>query len=223
MPPTRPLTYGRRAFLSAVAAGLTGLVWAEPALRAVGSLLPGGAEAIVPTTGWRIYTVSGIPAVDPAVWRLRVGGLVERPLELSLHDLDDLPQVEQVSDFHCVTGWTVRGVRWTGVRVAELLARAGATDGARALVVRSLERPYRDTLTIEQALLPDVLLATGMDGRGLRAPHGAPARLVVPAMYGYKSVKWVDQMELVVVPERGFWEGLGYDADAWVGGSNGRA
>jgi len=72
-------------------------------------------------------------------------------------------------------------------------------------------------LTLEQALRPDALLAYEMDGRPLSRPHGAPARVVVPAMYGYKNVKWVQRIELVARPADGFWEKLGYDRDAWVG------
>jgi len=77
-------------------------------------------------------------------------------------------------------------------------------------------------LTLEQALRPDALLAYEMDGRPLSRPHGAPARVVVPAMYGYKNVKWVERIELVARPADGFWEKLGYDRDAWVGRPNGR-
>jgi DMSO/TMAO reductase YedYZ molybdopterin-dependent catalytic subunit len=67
------------------------------------------------------------------------------------------------------------------------------------------------------------MLAFELDGRPLSRPHGSPARLVIPEMYGYKSVKWLTRIELVAVQPRGYWEGLAYDQDAWVGRSNGHA
>jgi DMSO/TMAO reductase YedYZ molybdopterin-dependent catalytic subunit len=85
----------------------------------------------------------------------------------------------------------------------------------------SAEKPYVDYLTLEQARLHDVLLAYEMDGKPLSRAHGAPLRLVIPEMYGYKNVKWLERIDLVPEAEAGYWEALGYDRDAWVGRSNG--
>ena len=184
--------------------------------------VPKSVSAIVPTSGWRIYTVGdSMPRVEPAAYRLRVDGLVGSPTSYSLADLKEMPRAEQVSDFHCVTGWSVTGVRWAGVRIADLLERADATSGVGALRFVSAEQPYEDSLTLEQALLPDVMLAYEMDGGPISRPHGAPVRLVMPEMYGYKSVKWVNHIELGRTPQPGYWEQHGYDADAWLGKSNG--
>ena len=214
--------YGRAAFLLLLAGGLSSLGWASPALRLLDSLLPGRARALLPSQGWRIYTIGdAMPRFDPRSWRLCIDGLVERPQELTYDDLLELPRAEQVSDFHCVTGWTVRNVRWAGVRFRDLLALTQPLPRAHALRFVSAEHPYEDTLTIEQALRADAMLAYEMDGRPLARPHGAPARVVIPAMYGYKNVKWVERIELVPRPSDGFWERLGYDRDAWVGHSNG--
>ena len=120
-----------------------------------------------------------------------------------------------------MTGWTVANVRWAGVRFRDLLALARPLPSAHTLRFVSAERPYEDTLTLAQALRADAMLAYEMDGRPLARPHGAPARVVMPAMYGYKNVKWVERIELVARPRDGFWEKLGYDRDAWVGHSNG--
>jgi DMSO/TMAO reductase YedYZ molybdopterin-dependent catalytic subunit len=224
-----PRPYGRRAFLGLVAGGLSALLWAEPAwrrtrgvLRTAGSILPGELADLVPSQGWRIYTVaSTMPTFDPATWRLRIEGLVERPLTLSYEELRALPHAEQVSTFHCVTGWTVEGVHWKGVRFHDLLAPAEPRPEARALRFVSAEQPYQDSLTLEQAFLPDAMLAYEMDGQPLTRPHGAPVRVVLPEMYGYKNVKWVNRIELTAKAVDGYWEGLGYDRDAWVGHSNG--
>ena len=85
----------------------------------------------------------------------------------------------------------------------------------------SLEVPYNDSLTLPQASLQEVMVALELDGEPLSRPHGAPARVVIPEMYGYKGVKWLSKIELVTRQPTGYWEGLGYDQDAWVGRSNG--
>ena len=102
-----------------------------------------------------------------------------------------------------------------------MLGAAGALEGVSALRFVSAEVPYEDSLTLKQALLPDVMLAYEMDGKPLSRPHGAPVRLVMPQMYGYKSVKWVNRIELGKTLEPGYWEQNGYDVDAWLGRSNG--
>ena len=218
--------YGRRTFLGVTAVGLSSLVWGDAAWRALSGATAPFRDALpssfVPTGGWRIYTVAPtMPRFDPATWRLRIDGLVERPLELSYDELRALPRAEQVSTFHCVTGWTVADVRWAGVRFRDLLEPAGVRPEATALRFVSAEKPYDDTLTLPQAELPDVLLAYEQDGRPLSRGHGAPARVVMPEMYGYKSVKWVERIELVAHPRPGYWEQRGYDTDAWLGRSNG--
>jgi len=215
---------GRGVFLATVAGGLSSLFWGKAAWSRVSNSL-GGVEAavpLVPTGGWRIYTVAAtMPTFDPATWRLRIGGLVEHPQELTYDELRALPQASQVSVFHCVTGWTVDGVHWRGVRFKDLLAQAKPHPAAHALEFVSAEQPYVDYLTLPQVKLPDVMLAWEMDGKPLLQEHGAPVRVVIPDMYGYKGVKWVAEINLVAQAGSGYWEKLGYDRDAWVGRSNG--
>jgi len=207
-----------------VAGGISAFAWASPVWRAIrpaAELLPSGVRALIPSGGWRIYTVAdSMPRFDPKRWRLRIDGLVARPRELSYDELLALPRTEQVSTFHCVTGWTVENVRWAGVRFRDLLAFVKPMPQAHALRFVSSEVPYEDSLTLAQVQLVDAMLAYEMDGRPLRREHGAPARVVIPEMYGYKNVKWVERIELVPHPLDGFWEKLGYDRDAWVGRSN---
>jgi DMSO/TMAO reductase YedYZ molybdopterin-dependent catalytic subunit len=226
-PDLRP--YGRRAFLGTVAVGLSSLVWGESAWRVMSSLLnpvtarvPGLGALPSPAGGWRIYNVNPpMPRFDPATWRLRIEGLVEQRVDLSYEQLRALRRAEQVSDFHCVTGWSVENVRWSGVRFRDLFRLARPLPSATAVAFVSAERPYVDTLTLEQALLPDAMLAYEMDGKPLSRPHGAPARVVIPEMYGYKNVKWVRRIVLGEDAFDGYWEERGYDRDAWVGRSNG--
>ncbi len=222
--------YGRRTFLAVVAGGLTSLWWGKPlwdklapALRPAADVLPSQVRQIVPS-GWRIYTVAAtMPVFNQRSWRLKIDGLVERPLELNYDQLLALPRAEQVSDFHCVTGWSVKHVHWAGVRFADLLRPARPLPQAKALTFVSAERPYVDSLTLEEAYLTDAMLAYEMDGKPLSRPHGAPARVVIPEMYGYKNVKWVERINVARSPLDGYWEVRGYDRDAWVGHSNGRA
>lgn len=218
---------GRGAFVGVVAAGV-GVLFAGGAIsratrHVTNPVTDGlGLDGIVPSGGWRIYTVApSMPRFDPATWRLDVGGLVDEKLSLSHADLRALPSVTQVSTFHCVTGWVIPKVTWKGVRLHELLDRAKPQSHATALQFTSAEVPYVDSLTKEQALLPDVLLAYEMDGKPLPREHGAPLRLVMPDMYGYKNVKWVNRIDLVPRAADGYWEVRGYDRDAWVGRSNG--
>ncbi len=220
--------YGRRTFLAIVAGGLTSLWWGKPlwdrlspALRTAADVLPAQVRNLVPS-GWRIYTVAAtMPVFNRRRWRLKIDGLVEQPLTLSYDQLLALPRSEQVSDFHCVTGWSVKDVHWAGVRFADLLRAARPLAGAKALTFVSAERPYVDSLTLEEAYLRDAMLAYEMDGKPLSRPHGAPTRVVIPEMYGYKNVKWVERIVVTDRPVDGYWELRGYDRDAWLGHSNG--
>ena len=215
-------TIGRAGFLGVLGLGAAGLFLAKDATGLLDRAVPQSVANIVPSAGWRIYTIgSSMPTFDPATYRLEVTGLVGSPASYTLADLKAMPRADQVSDFHCVTGWSVSDVRWAGVRLADVLERAGAKSNVAALNFVSAETPYEDSLTLEQALLPDVMLAYEMDGGPVSRPHGAPVRLVMPQMYGYKSVKWVNRIELGTVAQPGYWEQNGYDADAWLGKSNG--
>src|SRR5947208_1949000 len=168
--PAVPRRFGRGVFLATVAGGVSSLLWGKAAwdhlshaASPVESLVP-----LLPSGGWRIYTVSGsLPRFDEKSWRLRVGGHVRKPVSLSYRELLALPKAEQVSTFHCVTGWSVDNVKWGGVRLNDVLASAHPFPSAHALEFVSAEKPYVDSLTVEQAGLRDVMLAYEMDGRPL--------------------------------------------------------
>jgi DMSO/TMAO reductase YedYZ molybdopterin-dependent catalytic subunit len=217
--------YGRGAFLLLLGSGISSLAWAtsvsgflSPLTSAFSQLLGN----IFPVGGWRIYTISGsMPIFDKNLWRLEVGGLVAKPRSFTYDELLALPRAHQTSDFHCVTGWTVHNVHWSGVRFSDLLEHVEPLPQAKAIRFVSLEQPYDDSLTLEQFHLPDLMLALEMDGKPLSRPHGSPARVVIPEMYGYKGVKWLTRIEFVAHQPTGYWEGLGYDQNAWVGRSNG--
>jgi DMSO/TMAO reductase YedYZ molybdopterin-dependent catalytic subunit len=215
---------GRGLFLATVAGGVSSLAWGKSVWSQLSKAV-GPAESLVPLVpsgGWRIYTVSGtMPTFDRATWRLDVGGLVEKPVSFTYAHLRALPRAEQISTFHCVTGWTVKNVHWGGVRISDIFDLVRPVPAAGAVQLVSAEKPYVDYLTIKQVRLHDVMLAYEMNGKPLPREHGAPLRLIIPEMYGYKNVKWLESMNLVSKPEDGYWEQLGYDRDAWVGHSNG--
>ncbi len=218
---------GRGAFLGIVGAGAVTMFYGNRISTVTGALTKPlvdatGLNKLLPHGGWRIYTVAAtMPTFDPATWRLRIDGLVHTPVEINYEQLLALPRAEQVSTFHCVTGWTVSGVHWAGVRFKDLLALADPLPDAHAAHFVSAEIPYDDYLSLDQAELSDVMLAYEMDGAALPQEHGAPVRVIIPEMYGYKNVKWVKQITLVPEQRDGYWENEGYDVNAWVGDSNG--
>src|ERR1700758_64319 len=159
--PEEPRRYGRRLFLATVLGGVSSLYWGRAAwnhVTGVVSPIAGAVAPILPTGGWRIYTISGqMPLFDPTAWRLKIGGLVQQHVSLTYDQLRALPHVEQVSNFHCVTGWTVNNVHWGGVRMRDVLDRAGPFASGDALKFVSMEVPYVDYLTLDQASLHDVM------------------------------------------------------------------
>ncbi len=221
---------GRRVFFGLIGAGALGVLfggkvqhWLSTAAAPVVAHDPTGLSNILPLETFRYYSVTGdFPHRAPADYSLKVTGLVERPYTLSYDDLVALPATMLTKDFQCVTGWRVPNVHWTGVRLRDLLDRAVVKPTGKALRFTSFDGEYTESLTLDQARRDDVIVAYNMDGKPLSSDHGGPARLYVAPMYGYKSCKWLDTIEVVdhVIP--GYWEENGYDVDGWVGRSNGR-
>jgi methionine sulfoxide reductase catalytic subunit len=198
---------GRRAFLGLMAAGILALIVGPKILPRLSA------------GGFPINSVTSTPAFDAASWRLKVDGLVRRPLELTFADFTALRQAEETKDFTCVEGWTVPGVRWQGVTLRELMGQADLDPQATHFVFHSGDGVYTDSLTIDEAFQPAVLLAHAMNGEPLLPDHGRPVRLLVPGSYGYKSVKWVVRVELIaagVGGYQGYWEERGYPARAAI-------
>ncbi|HVB26549.1 MAG TPA: molybdopterin-dependent oxidoreductase [Mycobacteriales bacterium] len=230
--PARPGTpVGRRVFLGLVALGAGSVVAGGPLSRtlsrfqqAVAAHDPTGLSGLIPGGGWRYYTVTGgFPSVVAADYRLLVTGLVQRPLQLSLADLTGRPREVLVRDFQCVTGWRVPHVRWAGVPLATLLHEAGLAPGAGAVQFRSFDGVYTESLTLAEALRPDVLVADTFEHGPVPRAHGGPVRMLVAPMYGYKSCKWLAEIKVVPTVIPGYWEHYGYDQEGWVGRSNGRS
>jgi DMSO/TMAO reductase YedYZ molybdopterin-dependent catalytic subunit len=222
---------GRRVVLGMVGLGALGILVGgrvqdgiERALRPVSQNDPTGLTSFVPTAGrFRIYSVTAnMPSRSTGDYRLTVDGLVDRPQNLSYDQLLRLPQTRLTRDFQCVTGWRVPDVPWQGVTLAALLDRAGVQANATHLRLYSFDGAYTESLTLDQARRDDVIVAHQMMGGPVSQEHGGPVRLYVAPMYGYKSLKWLERIEVVDSLVPGYWEERGYDVDAWVGQSNGR-
>jgi sulfoxide reductase catalytic subunit YedY len=134
-------------------------------------------------------------------WRLRIGGLVKVPLELSLADLRAMPAQTQITKHHCIQGWS--GVAaWTGVRLANLLVRCRPLPVTRYVVFEGFDehvpgQPYYETIDLELALHAQTILAYEMNGVPLSIPHGAPCRLRVETQLGFKMVKFIRSIKLI--------------------------
>jgi DMSO/TMAO reductase YedYZ molybdopterin-dependent catalytic subunit len=234
-PPVRlddaPVAIGRRVFLGMAGLGVLGVVFGSKVQRVVGDALGpltsggGGLASILPgADGFRIYSVSStLPSVPNSQYRLRVEGLVDHPMVLTFEDLQAMPHTHLVRDFQCVTGWRVPDVHWAGVRLSEILGAASVQPAAKALTFESYDGTDFESLTLDQAARPDVIVADSMLGGPVTSEHGGPVRLYVAPMYGYKSLKWLSAIRVVDSVDPGFWEQNGYDVDAWVGSSNGRS
>ncbi len=205
----------RRVFLGLLG-GAAALGVIAPGIQAklAGSVV-GGAVGL---DGYQIYTVTGgIPTFDPATYRLRVDGMVRRPLSLGLHQLGALKPDTLHATFQCVTGWQVPNQVFEGVNLSRLLADASLLSGARYLNFYSFDGTYTESLPIRVALGPGAMVVTHLDGKPLSANHGAPVRLFVDHYYGYKSIKWLSRIEASSQPITGYWEHYGYPENAKIG------
>lgn len=161
--------------------------------------------------GWAERTVDpqNLAAIL-ASWKLRIGGLVEHPLELGFCDLRDLGLSTQITDFHCVEGWSVYDVPWNGFPLSKLLDLVQPKDSAKFLEIHCVGDKYLESLAVSVAREPRSILAMGIDGSTLPLKHGFPARIVVPRLLGYKNPKFVERIELVDYEPQGFWPAFGY-------------
>ena len=135
-------------------------------------------------------------------WQLRVDGLVERPLALSLAQLCALPSRNQITMHNCDEGWSAVG-QWTGVQLSRLLDMCAPRLNARYVVFHCMDTqradgtPYYESIDLIDAIHPQTILAYAMNGAPLPVGHGAPLRLRVELQIGYKNAKYVDRIELV--------------------------
>jgi DMSO/TMAO reductase YedYZ molybdopterin-dependent catalytic subunit len=224
---TRPHMSSRRTFVRTLAAGtvLTVLggayvVLGDEATRKARKLrLADGRPRLPPNQSLiqRLKPMGGQEGdPSPSAFKLKVHGEVDNPFELDFAGLLAMPQVNQTCDVHCVTKWTLFDSHWTGVRVADLAARAKPRSSAHHVIFEAASG-YTSNVLLREALRPNVLVAHKYEGNPLPRAHGAPVRALVPDLYFWKSAKWLTGIYFSSIDRPGYWETRGYNnhADPW--------
>lgn len=215
----------RRGFLRAAGFALAFLAGVKVLGRAIAHAadeiwksIAGLSPEVVPVG--KFYTVSKNvfdPSVNPAAWSLEIKGLVERPYRIAYDELRRLPSVEQYATLMCISnevgGDLISNGHWKGVRLKDLLNRAGIKPGAVEVILRAADG-YSDSFPLKKGLEDGVHVVYEMNGKPLAKQHGAPARVVVPGIYGMKNVKWVTWIELADYDYKGYWEIRGWSDEA---------
>ena len=165
--------------------------------------------------------VKNFPVLDLGVkpdialgnWNLRVFGLVENELNIGWDAFQAMPQMHDISDFHCVTRWSQLDMDWVGVSAKDILALAAPLTNVQFVTLHGYDN-YTTNLPLEALLDDDVLVAHSVLGKPLAREHGGPARMIVPKRYAWKGAKWLKAIELHEFDRRGFWEVRGYHNEA---------
>ena len=165
---------------------------------------------------FRVYTVTAIPKFNNSNWSFKIDGLVDKPVEWNWEQFVKLKRSVQVSDFHCVTGWSVYDNTWEGIPLQTMLDEVGVKDEAYSIIFHSGDGVYTSGITLEQLAKDKPFIAVMHDGKPIPSDLGGPVRLIMPKMYAYKSVKWLNRIELIKGEHIGYWEKRGYENEAWV-------
>lgn len=179
-----------------------------------GDRLPPGQKL---TEGFPVLDLGVQPDIPLSDWTIRLDGLVANPAQLTWDQLSQLPQVEDVSDFHCVTTWSKFDCRWGGVAFTTLYELVRPHPEARYVYFTSYDG-YSTNVSLEHCLDDDVLLATSFNGAPVPREHGGPARVIIPKLYAWKGAKFVNGITFLAEDKLGFWEVRGYSntADPWT-------
>ena len=169
------------------------------------------------TTAFPVLDLGTQPEIPPAEGRLKIDGLVEHPAVLNWPAFNALPQVDDVSDFHCVTTWSKYDCRWGGVALTTLYELVQPKPEARFVYFTGFDG-YSTNIALDRCLDDDVLVATRFDGAPLPREHGGPARVIIPKLYAWKGTKFVSGITFLAEDKLGFWEVRGYSntADPWT-------
>ena len=163
----------------------------------------------------RINGGDGLQAnYDPEHWRLNIEGMTGQPASLSLADIQSFPRRDMTTELRCIEGWSII-VHWTGVRLADVMAKFPPPPDTPYVAMESPGRGYYVGLDMLSCMHPQTLLAYALNGSPLSWQHGAPLRLAMPVKYGYKQIKRIATMRYTSVRPPDFWGDRGYD---WYGG-----
>ncbi|MDA9475927.1 molybdopterin-binding protein [Bradyrhizobium sp. CCBAU 65884] len=169
------------------------------------------------TKDWPVLDLGVVPPVSRERWRLDVYGAIESPVFWTFDEFIAQKQARFTSDIHCVTTWSRYDNEWEGLATRELLAACQPREDARFVTLHSHDG-YTTNLALEDFAAEDALLAHSWSGQPLTEEHGGPVRLVVPHLYFWKSVKWLQAIEFLTADAPGFWEVRGYHnrGDPWA-------
>ncbi|MEN0063921.1 MAG: molybdopterin-dependent oxidoreductase [Myxococcota bacterium] len=165
------------------------------------------------TEKWPVLDLGRQPSIPLPKWQLELSGACEHPQTLDWSAFQSLPQIDDVSDVHCVTTWSKLDVPWRGVRFSDLAALAGVHDDAEHVLCHAYDG-YTTNLALTEALKPDVLLVHTVFNEPLPRAHGGPVRMITPQLYAWKGAKWISKIEFLVEDQKGFWEQNGYSNTA---------
>lgn len=168
----------------------------------------------IKTVKWPVLDLGFKPDISHQKWKLTIDGEVENPVTLSWEDFMNLPQTEDVSDFHCVTTWSRMDVPWVGVRLADLAALVIPKSTATHILCYGYDK-YTTNVSLVEALKDDVLLVHTADNKPLEKDHGGPVRMITPQLYAWKGSKWINRIEFLPYNKLGFWEVRGYSSTAY--------
>ncbi|MHB8382518.1 MAG: molybdopterin-dependent oxidoreductase [Candidatus Binataceae bacterium] len=175
---------------------------------------PSAAE-LTPERDFPVYFISDMMPIAPPNWMLAISGLVAHPTMLTIDQLRQMPMTDLRIRHHCVEGWSAVA-SWQGVKLSDLAQMVGAAPEARFVEFRSFDNGYWSSWDRASALHPQTILAYGMNGHALYPEHGAPLRLYSPVKLGYKTVKYLTQVNFLPHPTGGYWEDQGYE---WFAGT----
>jgi len=195
------------------------LLTGRPDFGHVNRLPPGQKEV----KNWPVLDLGVQPDLRPEAWRLQIGGLVENPITWTLAEYMAQPQVDFVSDIHCVTQWSRYDNHWRGVRFKTIAELAVPKEHAKFVLCTGYDFmpgtyiPYTVNVPLARALDDDVLLVHTWEGRPLPTEHGGPCRMITPKLYAWKGAKWIRKIEFLAEDKKGFWEIRGYSnsAEPW--------
>ena len=187
-----------------------------PAPRVTGFPVAGEEPEVTPVERFYVISKNDVdPRIAPAAWSLRIEGIGNSPLTLTYDQLLALPRTDQYVTLRCVSnpvdGHLMSTACWSGVPLASLLQRAGIPHGTVAVQLYAPDA-YSEVIPLQAALAPTALLAYGMNGQTLARRHGGPVRALLPGLYGFKNVKWLERITLLPTVARGFWEATGWTA-----------
>ena len=168
------------------------------------------------TTGFPVLDLGVQPEIPLTEWKLSIGGLVAKPTVFSWDEFNALPEVEDVSDFHCVTTWSKYDCHWGGVAFTTLYELVQPAAEAHFVYFTSFDG-YSTNVPLAQCLDDDVLIATRFAGAPVSREHGGPARVIIPKLYAWKGAKFISGISFLTEDKLGFWEVRGYSntADPW--------